>query len=56
MFQNINELAQELFGEMRDLTEEERKSYNEYLKSISIPTGVNIWDLLDGECKQEEES
>lgn len=46
---NIYELAQELFGEMRDLTEEERKSYNEYLKSISEPTGINFWDLLENE-------
>ena len=47
----INELAKELFGEMRDLTEEEQKSYNEYLKSISKPTGINFWDLYEEQEK-----
>ena len=46
---NIYELAEELFGEMRDLTEEERESYNEYLKSISKPTGINFWDYFKDE-------
>ena len=45
----INELAQELFGEMRDLTKEERESYRKYIESISIPTGINIWDLYEEE-------
>lgn len=49
MFQNINELAKELFGEMRNLTEEERENYNNYIKSISIPTGINFWDLIEGD-------
>lgn len=44
---NIYELAEELFGEMRDLTKEERESYNNYIESISEPTGINIWELLE---------
>jgi hypothetical protein len=46
---NIYELAKELFGEMRDLTEEERENYNNYIKSISTPTGINFWDLIEGD-------
>lgn len=39
--------AKELFGEMRDLTKEERKAYNEYIESISEPTGINFYEVLD---------
>jgi len=35
--------------EMRDATPEERESIAKYIKSISKPTGVNFWDLADGE-------
>lgn len=44
---NLIEEAKELFGEMRDATPEEQQSINEYIKSISIPTGVNLFDLLE---------
>lgn len=30
---------------MRDATPEEQKSVNDYIKSISKPTGINFWDL-----------
>lgn len=52
-FMNIRDIVynevKELFGEMRDLTEEEREAYREYIKSISKPTGINIWELLEDE-------
>ena len=32
---------------MRDLTEEEYDLVNAYIQSISKPTGINIWDLLE---------
>ena len=41
------EEAEELFGKMRDATPEEQQNIDEYIKSISIPTGVNLFDLLE---------
>ena len=32
---------------MRNPTEEEMESVNKYIESISKPTGVNIFDLMD---------
>ena len=43
------EEAEELFGKMRDATTEEQQNIDEYIKSISMPTGVNLFDLLDNE-------
>ena len=43
----FEEIAEDLFGEMRDMTPEESKAHSEYLSSISQKTGVNIWDLID---------
>lgn len=43
----IIEEAEELFGEMREATPEEQQSIDNYLKSISTPTGVNLFDLLE---------
>ena len=33
---------------MREATKEERESVRKYVESISKPTGVNFYDLLDG--------
>ena len=41
--------AEELFGEMRDATPEEQECINNYIKDISNPTGVNIFDLIKDE-------
>lgn len=41
--------AEDLFGNMRDTTPEEQKNINSHLKEISMPTGMNIFDLLDKE-------
>ena len=31
----------------RELTAEERKAVADYIDSISVPTGVNVFDLMD---------
>lgn len=36
---------------MREATTEELESVNNYIKSISKPTGVNIWDEIENEKK-----
>ena len=46
---SLIEEAKELFGEMRDATPEEQECIENYLKDISTPTGVNIFDLIKGE-------
>ena len=47
IMQKLEEITNNLFGEMRDLTPEESKAHSEYISSISNPTGINIWDLVD---------
>lgn len=42
----LEELANSLFGEMRDMTPEESKAYRESISKISNPTGVNFYDLM----------
>ena len=46
---SIIEEARELFREMRDATPEEQECIDNYLKDISEPTGVNIFDLIKNE-------
>lgn len=46
---SIIEEAKEIFGEMREATPEEKEYINNYLKDISTPTGVNIFDLIKDE-------
>lgn len=36
-----------LFGKMRETTKEEQECIDKYLKDISKPTGVNLFDYLD---------
>ncbi len=36
--------------QMRNATPEEQKSIDDYIKSISKPTGVNFWDLEQEPC------
>lgn len=40
------EHAQELFGEQRSMTEEERKINKEILERDSVPVGINVFDEL----------
>lgn len=44
---DFEEIAENLFGEMRDLTPEESEAHSRYISSISTPTGVNIWNIVD---------
>ena len=44
---DFEEIAEELFGEMRDMTPEESEAHEKYLSSISQKTGVNIYDLVE---------
>ncbi len=41
----LENIATELFGSMRDATQEEQASVNNYIESISKDTGVNFFDL-----------
>lgn len=45
----INELEKEI--EIRDATEEERKSVKDYIESISKPTGVNFYEAQPTDIK-----
>ena len=36
---------------MRECTPEEQQALDRYISSISEPTGVSIWDLVDNEEK-----
>ena len=42
---NIEKEAYNLFGNMRDLTEDEERNIDNYIESISKETGVNFFDL-----------
>lgn len=46
---SIIEEAKELFGKMRDATPKEQERIDNYLKNISTPTGVNIFNLIKDE-------
>lgn len=39
----IEEVAEKIFGKMRDATEEEQKWAEEYIKENLISTGINFW-------------
>ena len=51
---NFDKMFEEWLSSMRDPTEEEWNSINNYIESISRPTGINIFDLMD-EYKKEHE-
>ena len=43
----VEQEVYDLFGEMRDFTEEESKAYENSLKTISKPTGRNVYDIME---------
>ena len=43
---NIDALALDVFGEMRNATSEENESVRRYIDSISENTGVNFFDFV----------
>lgn len=49
------EEAEELFGKMRGATPEEQKSINKYVDSISEPTGINLFDIMEGKVYEKSE-
>ena len=44
---DFDKIFEEWLSSMRNPTEEEWDSINNYINSISINTGVNIFDLMD---------
>lgn len=44
---NFDKIFEEWLSSMRDPTPEERNHINNYIKSISVNTGINIFDLMD---------
>ena len=44
-FNSIEKEAYDLFGAMRDATNEEKASVRRYIQGISINTGINFFDL-----------
>ena len=44
---NFDKMFEEWLGSMRDPTPEEWDHINNYIDSISINTGINIFDLID---------
>ena len=50
---DFEEIADNLFGEMREMTPEESEAYSRYISSISTSTGVNIWDLIDKNAEDQ---
>ena len=44
---NFDKMFEEWLGSMRNPTQEEWDAINSYIESISQPTGVNIFDLMD---------
>ena len=45
--EDFDKLFEEWLGSMRNPTEEEWDAVNNYIQSISIDTGVNIFDIMD---------
>lgn len=44
---NLDQIFEEWLSSMRDPTPEEWDHINNYIESISRPTGINIFDLMD---------
>ena len=44
---NFDKMFEEWLGSMRNPTQEEWDAINSYIESISRPTGINIFDLMD---------
>jgi len=53
---DFNKIFKEWLGSMRNPTEEEWDAVNNYIQSISIDTGVNIFDLMDEYEKNQTEN
>ena len=51
---NLDKIFEEWLNSMRSPTPEEWDSVNNYIKSISRPTGINIFDLMDEHEKEHK--
>lgn len=53
-FRSLRKESLELFGSMREATEEEIDSVRQYIDSISVDTGINVFDLMDKKEKHAD--
>ena len=51
---DFDKIFEEWLNSMRDPTPEEWDSVNNYIESISHPTGVNIFDIMNEEQKESD--
>lgn len=51
---NFDKVFEEWLGSMRNPTQEEWDSVNNYIESISRPTGINIFDLMNEEQREHD--
>ena len=51
---DFDKIFEEWLNSMRDPTPEEWDHINNYIESISCPTGINIFDLMDEYEKEHE--
>ena len=49
---DFDKMFEEWLGSMRNPTQEEWDSINNYIESISRPTGINIFDLMNEEQRE----
>ena len=52
--ENLDKIFKEWLSSMRDPTPEEWDHINNYIESISRPTGINIFDLMDEEQREHD--
>lgn len=52
--EKINKLAKDLFGDMRNLTEEEQECLYEGLNKISEDTGIALFDYIDSKLMKKD--
>ena len=51
---NFDKIFEEWLSSMRDPTPEEWDHINNYIESISHPTGINIFDLMNEEQREHD--
>ena len=52
--QKLDMVFEEWLSSMRDPTPEEWDSINNYIESISRPTGVNMFDIISEEQREDD--